>query len=49
MLYLVLARRTSSPLLTCDRKLAEACGKADVECVNLLDLEPDGEDDGALQ
>ena len=38
MLFFVLARRTGTPLLTCDRKLAELCSDNDVECVALVDL-----------
>ena len=38
MLYFVLARRTASTLLTCDRRLAELCDQNDVECVQLFDL-----------
>ena len=39
MMYLVLARRTASPLLTCDRKLAALCEAVNVECIQLADLE----------
>ena len=38
MLYFVLARRTASTLLTCDRRLAEVCKRNDVPCVELIDL-----------
>ncbi len=38
MLYFVLARRTSSLLLTCDRRLAELCDQHGVDCVQLIDL-----------
>lgn len=33
MLYFVLARRTASPLLTCDRALAKLCEEHRVECI----------------
>ena len=35
MLYFVLARRTSSTLLTCDRRLAAICREGNVECIEL--------------
>ena len=38
MLYFVLARRTSSPLLTCDKKLAQLCRGNGVECIELIDF-----------
>ena len=38
MLYLVLARRTASPLVTCDKRLASLCRESGVECVELMDL-----------
>lgn len=37
MLYLVLTRRNGATLFTLDRKLAEACCKAGVNCVELVD------------
>ena len=39
MLYFVLARRTSSTLLTCDRRLAKLCEQNGVDCVTLADLQ----------
>ena len=38
MLYFVLARRTSSPLVTCDKRLSRLCKDNGVECVELIDL-----------
>ena len=38
MLYFVLARRTASPLLTCDHRLAQLCNDNDVECIELIDF-----------
>ena len=38
MLYFVLARRTASPLLTCDKKLAKLCNDNGVECIELIDF-----------
>ena len=38
MLYFVLARRTSSPLLTCDKKLAKLCRDNGLECIELIDF-----------
>ena len=38
MLYFVLARRTASPLLTCDHKLAKICHDNGVECIELSDI-----------
>ena len=38
MVYFVLARRTPSCLLTCDKKLAKLCHDNGVECVELIDF-----------
>ena len=38
MLYFVLARRASLPLLTCDKKLAKLCRDNGVECIELIDF-----------
>ena len=38
MLYFVLARRTSSMLVTCDKGLAKLCVDNGVECVELIDF-----------
>ena len=38
MLYFVLARRTGSLLVTCDRKLAKLANENNVECVELIDF-----------
>lgn len=38
MLFFVLARRTGTPLLTCDHKLAKLCCDNNVECVILVNL-----------
>lgn len=38
MLYFVLARRTASPLLTCDHQLAKICEQNNISCVSLEDF-----------
>ena len=47
MLYLVLARRTSSSLVTCDQRLAALCEQCKVQCIQLVDLGKD--QDGSVQ